>query len=409
MRLFTWIVSVLLLALLLLFVAASDGVPLVERNESISPNAVAQTRQLITANDPRQLKPGEERQLAIPVELIDEAINYLASRSLHGRASLIMTGDVAEVRLTLRLFDTPIRRYLNLRAMIREADGAPHIASAFVGNVPIPSGLVDLAVDAAVRASGYHREWTFARNAVRQLDFEPAGQIIVVKYLWQPALLEGARTIAFNPDDLARIKVAQTNLAALLDHKAPGAKIALSLVLQPLLTTTGDHSREQRRAALFVLATYLAEQNLAALIPAARDWPRPRAVMLTLFNRHDSAQHFIISSALAAWAGEPVADAIGLYKELDDARHGSGFSFADLAADRAGVRFGKLVAQNSDRIDSVLQNNIGDADLAASFRGLPEDLSEREFRRRFGGPGKPPYEQVVVEIERRLAALALYH
>ena len=84
-----------------------------------------------------------------------------------------------------------------------------------------------------------------------------------------------------------------------------------------------------------------------------------RRVELTLNGRHDSAQHFVISAALAAWAGEPVAEAIGLYKELDDARRGSGFSFADLAADRAGTRFGELVAKASARLDEALQRILG--------------------------------------------------
>lgn len=49
---------------------------------------------------------------------------------------------------------------------------------------------------------------------------------------------------------------------------------------------------------------------------AARGWPRLRWVRIDLAGRHDLAQHFVVSAALAAWSGEPVADAIGLYKEL---------------------------------------------------------------------------------------------
>jgi hypothetical protein len=70
----------------------------------------------------------------------------------------------------------------------------------------------------------------------------------------------------------------------------------------------------------------------------------PRKV--TLNGRTDSPQHFTISAALAAHAGSPLSDAIGLYKEVDDSRRGSGFSFNDLAADRAGTRFGDLATRS---------------------------------------------------------------
>lgn len=45
---------------------------------------------------------------------------------------------------------------------------------------------------------------------------------------------------------------------------------------------------------------------------------------------------------LAAYAGTPLADVVGLFKEMEDSRGGSGLSFNDIAADRAGTRMGEL-------------------------------------------------------------------
>jgi hypothetical protein len=129
---------------------------------------------------------------------------------------------------------------------------------------------------------------------------------------------------------------------------------------------------------------------------------------LILGGRYDSAQHFVISAALAAWAGEPLAEAIGTYKELADARHGYGFSFADLAADRAGTAFGELLVARSPRVAALLASEFSDADLLPPLDGLPEYLRQREFRQRFGGPGQPAYEQQSAEIERRLQSMPLY-
>jgi hypothetical protein len=131
-------------------------------------------------------------------------------------------------------------------------------------------------------------------------------------------------------------------------------------------------------------------------------------LILTLLGREDSAQHFGISAALVAWAGEPAANAIGLYKEIDDARVGSGFSFADLAADRAGTRFGELVVARGPGLDKVLQAALTDGDLVPPLRGLPEYLSEADFQRLFGNGDSAAYRDVMTEIERRLVDLPLY-
>ena len=84
------------------------------------------------------------------------------------------------------------------------------------------------------------------------------------------------------------------------------------------------------------------------MVPEARDWPRAASRGLTMAGRGDLAQHFTVSAAVSAAAGAALADFIGLYKEIDDARRGSGFSFADLAADRAGTRLGQLATATEE-------------------------------------------------------------
>ena len=56
----------------------------------------------------------------------------------------------------------------------------------------------------------------------------------------------------------------------------------------------------------------------------------------TMRQRHNSAQHFAVSAALAVLFGSGNAEAAGIGKEMSDARSGgSGFSFADYLADLA--------------------------------------------------------------------------
>ena len=65
----------------------------------------------------------------------------------------------------------------------------------------------------------------------------------------------------------------------------------------------------------------------------------------TMRGRHDWAQHFAVSAALAVLIGPQNAEAAGVVKEISDSRGGSGFSFADLSADLAGIQFARAVGR----------------------------------------------------------------
>lgn len=114
---------------------------------------------------------------------------------------------------------------------------------------------------------------------------------------------------------------------------------------------------------------------------------------------------------LAATAGSPLSDAVGLYKELDDSRGGSGFSFNDLAANRSGTRFGEMAAASlggAARLYRQADRSLREPDFFPDVGELPEYMNEMEFKRRYGGIGQPAYLKVLGEIERRIAALPLY-
>ncbi|HEX6734969.1 MAG TPA: hypothetical protein VF096_09145 [Azonexus sp.] len=410
-RLLAWLAGTLLVLALAaggLGLAALERQPRVSRAATIAPQAVAQARHLLLRNDPRRLQAGEARQTAIPAELLDEAVNYAATRFLHGRGALTLAERQAQLQLSLSPPWLAGAAYLNITAGLADHDGLPAIDSLRLGALPLPPALAEPLLGRLLAAAGHEREWQLARQAIRSVRFDGEHQRLVVAYVWQPALLERARALAVPPADLALIDAAHRRLAGLLAAHPAGSRVPLASLLAPLLQTPSNPAYPARRAALLVLAAYLAERNLAALLPEAAAWPRLPPVELTLARRYDSAQHFVISAALAAWAGEPLAEAIGTYKELADARHGSGFSFADLAADRAGTAFGELVAADAPALTALLAGQPEDADLLPTLDGLPEYLPQQEFRRRYGGPGQPAYERLLAEIAQRVAHLPLY-
>ena len=159
-----------------------------------------------------------------------------------------------------------------------------------------------------------------------------------------------------------------------------------------------------------MLTFYVDGRSLAEIVPEARSWPRASRRTVTLNRRDDFPKHFIISAALSANTGGPFADAVGIYKEVADSRGGSGFSFNDIAADRAGSRLGELAEapQSARALQARLGVPLTERVLMPETSDLPEFMPEPEFKRRFGGVGAPAYARMMADIEARIAALPLY-
>jgi hypothetical protein len=406
-RALAWLADILLLSVVAaaaVLLAALDSQSLVERSDAISPIAVAQVRRLLATNDPRQQQPGAIDTVDIPANLIDEGINYIAGRFLHGRGDFTLTDNTGQARITVVL---PGQHFLNVTATLQPVDGKPAIARASLGKLPVPAALANYLLSKAIAASGFGGEWQLALDAIQDITVNASAGIVTVTYQWEPQILDRARAVALSEADIRQLRDARQSLAALLAHRAPGSPVTLAEILQATMPADADPVAHGR-ATLLVLASHLARIDLAALVPAARTWPRVRWVMITLGGRHDLAQHFVVSATLAAWSGEPVADAIGLYKELDDARHGSGFSFIDLTADRAGTRFGELLVKKPEALMTRVKGGLQDRQLLPVFSDLPEDLHQNEFRQRFESPDSPQFKALSREIERRLDSLPLY-
>ena len=169
----------------------------------------------------------------------------------------------------------------------------------------------------------------------------------------------------------------------------------------------------ENRAALLALGVVLGTPRIELLTgrllepEQMRQWGgSPWSAALR--ERVDWSRHFTVSGALTVLSFDAASDAAGLFKEELDADGGSGFSFADLLADRAGTLFAERATRDEASARAIQQR------VAAGFRvddffpsadGLPEGIPDAELQSRYGGVGGPGYRVLQAEIERRLAAV----
>jgi hypothetical protein len=125
----------------------------------------------------------------------------------------------------------------------------------------------------------------------------------------------------------------------------------------------------------------------------------------TMRERHDWCQHFAVSCMLTALAGPVAAEAAGLLKERLDMRPGgTGFSFADLGADYAGVAFAVRLRQGGLALEK-LAAGFAVKDHVPGPAGLPDGLTAEQFKKRYGSFDDDRYKDEVARIRKRITEL----
>jgi len=412
LKLLLTLVVVLPIALGAMIYLAIDTLPSINRAADITPASIERAKRILDQNDPRKMKPGVRRTISVGENDLDQAANYLARQYAGGGARIELDRGAAYVAASLRIPKLPMGIYANLEAHLAESRSLAHIESFRIGRLSIPGWLAQWMIPRLLATVIEEDDLRSFRRAIKSVTIRE--DRIALAYEWQADLPDKLRTVLLSAEDRERLRIYQERLVT-VSKSLKSPNISLTELLVPLFTLADERSGgssavAENRAVILLVALYINGQDLSGIVPDAKNWPRPQRHGVLLNERGDFPKHFIISAALAAKAGGPLSDAVGLYKELADAREGSGFSFNDIAADRAGTRFGEYAADpdSAAKLQQRLRAGVNQKDLMPMTEDLPEFMPEREFIRRFGGVDTPAYNSMMTEIERRVAALPFY-
>ena len=414
-RLILWGLLALLLvvpiALLFAVAACFEDQPKLVRAAELTPEQAARARRILKAHDPRNARAGALRTFSVSAEDLDVALNFLSSQS-GGSTKVSLSSGAIMLWASLKAPPNPLGAYINIEAVARPTSALPEFDRLQVGRLAIPGVVADWLLARSLHRLNATEAGKTAADSVRSVRV--ADGHLTVEYEWNENLPERLRKALLPQADQERLRAYHDRLVELTASPRLARQVSLLDLIRPLneLSLSRSASSDpvaENQAALIALAFYVNGRGLTAIVPGAKDWPRAAPRKVTLAGRTDFSQHFTISAAIAATAGSPLSDAIGVYKEVEDTQGGSGFSFTDLAADRAGTVFGQhATARTARALQTRIRMGVVEADLMPRADDLPEMLSEAEFKRRFGGVGAPPYARMMAEIERRIGALALY-
>ena len=379
-------------------------------------NDFGQVLSLFKRNDPRRARPGTLQAATLGERDLELLLAQGARRlGTDLRAKVALGQGLASLQASVALPTNPFGPWLNLQASLRQTSGLPEVASLRVGAVPVPGWLANWALGRVLASQLPGAQTALALRMVKQVNFVP--QWAAVTYAWPaqgPSMRQALADTLLPPAEQARLRVYVEALARLTQPlPEQGLTLPLTQLMPPLFSLAASRTHDdadarlENRAALLALALSADRMALPRLVSTSIGWQRPRTLKLVLRGRDDFPLHFLVSAVIAAEGGGPLADAVGVFKEVSDSRGGSGFSFNDIAADRAGTRFGLQAVRAPRALQQRLASGLRDDDLLPPVDDLPEFLTEPEFRRRYGGVDAPAYRAVMADIESRLDRLAL--
>ena len=409
-----------------LVVSALDDAPLAFEVPSVTPT---EKRHLVEVlGNRKKPEPGNKtRQLRLSEKEVNSLLAIAMSQvPLDGKARVAVKQGGFAAELSLRTpFRSPAFRYVNIQTTYGLEVTSGHLelnpGRCRIGRVTIPKLLQDACLPLVVAALLKDPDLARGVALIDSLRLTPgAGEMIYQSGGYRRSNVHSLLAkLLQKPDIRMETKIHLRHLVDTAKMLPKDDKRFVAFV-QTAFEFAKNRSRDrdpvmENRGAILALAILLGHHQVEMLVgPVTDSGLRKQARRLvgrtTLRGRRDWTRHFFVSAGLTLVSNHDMSDGAGLFKEEYDAgKGGSGFSFADLLADRAGTEFA-LTATRDARSARKMQERLSAGflveDVFPDAAGLPEGIPDAEFQSVYGGVNGEGYGKMVAEIEKRLGTCA---
>lgn len=383
---------------------------------------------LVRNKDPRSFKDGQIKTVTI----IQDDINKLLAWGLdigaqNRKAKVIMNNDRIAILASVRLPDIKgVALYLNVNIDANVKFKYPvwiKLRRLQIGRINLPGFMISPFFNSIYRKLKADKFIKPLFKSVKDFQFSDTTFSITYKKMNVPDDFGSqlmSRFGAVNP--MASTIHEQLDQLVKLGKRSPNDYITLAECMETVFSHAqkrsdiSDDPMMENQAAIFALAILLGYSRIGILVgpvtlekfsvPVAKKFTK-----VTISNRRDWTRHFFVSAALKLLSNIASSNAVGLLKEeLDGDENGSGFSFADFLADRAGTTFAAEAVKDSISAIALQKRIISGFkmdDYFPSASNLPENIYDKEFGEVYGGIGGEKYNEVLKDIEDRIDVLYL--
>jgi len=401
--------QLLLLCLVLIvslwFISSPTYTPASQWN--LSNSDIHRAKNILSAHQQSQ---GENIKLILTERDLNIAIAYLLTSYVSNQSSIQIQAQ--SIHFLIHFPFSPIlyfQRGINLSFELYFPDTATvKIRELHLGKLSIPDNYAEFLLDFIIKLSPLQHYLELITQNLNTIYLD-ANQLHINYYLPKSALGH-LRNLLLPNVNLDVLNLYQQRLSNSLQQHNPNWLLSIHEILQPLFALAQERSIqgnpiEENRFAILIANNYINQsrhftyQNAIALLP------------VYAYKRQDIAQHFMGSAALAISSNQNLAQMISVEKEVNDAKKQSGFSFVDLAANKAGIHFGS-VATASAKKARLLQKKMGLTthyrDFIPTIKDLPENLSTADFKNQYQSIYSPEYQYMLQKIDQRIANSSIY-
>jgi len=409
----------------------SDSYSLVKETENVDANSAIKIKKIAKQLYDDLINPPSSQRSEITIS--QKEINGIIALAMRGfkkfKGWVNVTPIGIEGAFTFYVPKNPFGDYINLAITIDPSSNGLIVNNVSIGSLEIPGTFASSVAEISLNIlSNEEKIGTLLINAIESVQVRNSKLHLVYHPVigLRQAIDKTKGKVKEIRDDLALLgdpKVIKRYYQMLCEfhEKTSGiGNVPLGYYLSSAFSFAkkrsfaGENPQEENQAALLALAIFLGSANFDSVIGAIdkKTFQRcpPAEKYIVLADRNDLRLHFIFSAALKIISDSGLSFAIGEFKELLDSQQGgSGFSFADLAADQAGIRFAELALDNSTALhiqrmaSELTEENI----FFPSISALPEGIPQEVFAAR-GGIGSHYYKEYLATINARIDRLPLY-
>jgi uncharacterized protein YfiM (DUF2279 family) len=355
-----------------------------------------------------------QHQLELSEKNLNITLSYLLNYYSHGASQITVEQTQLDFKVALLLNNRYFKKYLNFSFKLTKQDGYPSINQLKIGNIHIADEYADLILEKIIQHTPLKDYYTFASEHIKKIHISPA-HALVIDYI-PPSSTDLKSKLSLHNQSIQSVLFYQQQITHIIAKHNPRWRLSLAELFQPLFKQAYQRSTlktavSENRLVLIAISTYVNKSEIESYIPFDISPSTGKQYPAFLYKRPDMAKHFMASAVLAANGASSIAQKLGQQKELNDAKHGSGFSFIDLAGDRAGLTFGQFAIASPTKAKK-LQKRIAEIEDYTAFmpevRDLPEHMSDTDFKNKFKSVDSDRYKKMLAKIDQRISSLEIY-
>ena len=418
MRLILKILSYSLLTLitlcLMIVLFGVGNTPDIKLGWTLSHEDILRARKIL--HEGSKTKPDEIGTIELSKEDLNLAANYLLNRYTKSAVEISLKKNQLKFIVTATLPKNKLGKYVNITLSLGNIEGRelPTVTKFKAGALLLPSRLAAYVIDYFIRHSSLNEYFILATRPIKAVKIEPTK--ITITYFSSLETLIQARNFLTQSENRTELNVYQDKLTEIVGKHDPNWRLSLAELLKPLFALAHQRSTlatavDENRLVIYTVNNYINQIETKRFLSIPFTRKKRGNYQVFLYKRTDLAQHFIGSAALTASVSGQVSAIAGEEKELSDAHDGSGFSFVDLTADKAGTRFGEAATASPESARKVQEfmSQINDyRDFMPDPSDLPEHMNEADFKRLYGSTTHPVYLELLKQIDARIAETPLY-